>query len=105
MIFAKVIRHLITQLKQTDVGPFLNKKDKDIQVLFLVKDIAGVDNWSDIIDLKLEVVGFIRADWFLAMLFNELLDALSQVWDDVLPHLHLLFLYLGHTFVWRAVML
>jgi hypothetical protein len=96
MIFAKVVSHLISEFKQTDVGPFLDKKGKHIQIFFLIEDLAGFDGATNEIDFDFEVFGRVCPDGFLSMLFDEIVDAFPEAGNGVLPHFDLLFLDFRH---------
>jgi hypothetical protein len=96
IVFSKVVRHLISEFEQTDIGPFLNKEGKDVQVLFLIKDLTGLESGRNEIDFEFEFFGRVCADGFLSMLLDENVDVFLKIRDDVLPHSDLLFLDFRH---------
>ena len=96
IVFSKVCRHLISEFEQTNIGPFLDKEGKDVQVFFLIEDLVGLEGGTNEIDFELEFFGRVCANWFLSMLFDENIDVFLKIRDDVLPHSDLLFLDFRH---------
>lgn len=96
IVFSKVVRHLISEFEQTDIGPFLDKEGKDVQVLFLIEDLVGLEGGRNEIDFELEFFGRVCANGFLSMLLDENVDVFLKFRDGVLPHFDLLFLDFRH---------
>ena len=96
IVFSKVVRHLISEFEQTDIGPFLDKEGKDVQVLFLIEDLAGLDGGRNEIDFEFELFGRLCANGFLSILLDENVYFFLKYRDDVLPHSDFLFLDFRH---------